>query len=175
MLRPHRLTLGRPLNLVPLHTPDGLFTAYFSEQGLAGLDFPAAQPAISGQFSSGQVSAPMEDWSGLTMEAIRAVLSGRPPRPLPPLDLRAGTEFQQRVWAALRHIGVGQTKAYAEIAVEIGAPNATRAVGGACGANPIPLLIPCHRVLASGGKLGGFSGGLPWKKRLLALEGVSVR
>jgi O-6-methylguanine DNA methyltransferase len=76
------------------------------------------------------------------------------------------------VWAALQKIEPGDTWSYAEVASAIGSPKATRAVGRACGANPIPLLIPCHRVLASGGKLGGFSGGLDWKQLLLAAEGI---
>ena len=71
-------------------------------------------------------------------------------------------------------IPLGRTRTYSEIATSIGAPNATRAVGNACGANPIPVLVPCHRVTASGGKLGGFSGGLDWKRRLLAVEKVEL-
>ena len=84
----------------------------------------------------------------------------------------AGTEFQQRVWSALKEIPSGETRSYGEVAASIRSPKATRAVGSACGANPIPVLIPCHRVLASGGRLGGFSGGLDWKRRLLMVEGV---
>lgn len=93
---------------------------------------------------------------------------------LPPLDLHGGTTFQQRVWQELRKIPPGRTRSYAEVAAAVGSPQAARAVGGACGANPIPLLVPCHRVLASGGRLGGFSGGLDWKRRLLALEGPAA-
>ena len=171
MLRPCLQTADRPLSPVSIPTLAGPFTAFFSERGLARLDFPSTRPATSDRVKSDQVS----DWVALTTAALHAVLSGQPPGKLPPLDLRSGTAFQQRVWAALRRIRVGQTKAYAQIAAEIGSPKGGRAVGGACGANPIPLLIPCHRVLASGGKLGGFSGGLPWKKRLLAVEGVIPR
>jgi len=98
------------------------------------------------------------------------VLAGKPPGRLPPLDLSAGTDFQRAVWEALRRIPPGQTRGYGEVAGEIGSPRAARAVGQACGANPIPLLIPCHRVLAAGGKLGGFSGGLDWKRLLLKRE-----
>jgi O-6-methylguanine DNA methyltransferase len=87
------------------------------------------------------------------------------------LDLASGTPFQQAVWSALRRIAPGATQSYAEIARAVGSPGAARAVGQACGANPIPLLVPCHRVLASGGQLGGFSGGLDWKQKLLAREG----
>ena len=98
-----------------------------------------------------------------------------PSSSMPPLDLGAGSEFRQRVWAALQKIPVGQTKSYGEVAREIGSPKAVRAVGGACGANPIPLLIPCHRVLAANDELGGFSGGLNWKRRLLEREGIAPK
>lgn len=86
-----------------------------------------------------------------------------------PLDLR-GTEFQRRVWHALLEIPYGRTRSYAEVAQAIGEPTAVRAVGAANGANPCALVVPCHRVVASGGKLGGYGGGLPLKRRLLALE-----
>ena len=88
-----------------------------------------------------------------------------------PLDLRAGTVFQQAVWRALQTIPRGETRSYAWVARQIGKPKATRAVGGACGANPVPIVVPCHRVVASDGSLGGFSGGVALKRRLLALEG----
>jgi len=81
-----------------------------------------------------------------------------------------GTYFQKTVWEALQKIPRGQTRTYGEIAAAIGRPNAARAVGTACGANPIPLFIPCHRVVAKNG-LGGFVAGLPWKKLLLKEEG----
>lgn len=89
------------------------------------------------------------------------------------LDVSSGTPFQQRVWQAARRIPWGQTRSYGWIAAEIGQPGAARAVGQALGRNPLPVIIPCHRVLASDGKLGGFSGGLEVKRRLLALEGAS--
>lgn len=87
-----------------------------------------------------------------------------------PLDLSGGTEFQRKVWRALQTIPYGQTRSYAWVAKKIGQPGAVRAVGAACGANPVPVMVPCHRVLRSDGSLGGFSAGLGWKKRLLALE-----
>ena len=86
-----------------------------------------------------------------------------------PLDLR-GTEFQLRVWRQLLTIPYGETRSYGEIACAIGAPRAVRAVGAANGANPIAIVVPCHRVIGSGGKLVGYGGGLPLKKRLLDLE-----
>jgi O-6-methylguanine DNA methyltransferase len=95
---------------------------------------------------------------------------GQPVTVRAPLDLSGGTPFQRKVWRALQTIPYGQTRSYAWIARKIGQPNAVRAVGSACGANPIPIIVPCHRVVRSDGGLGGFSAGLGWKKRLLALE-----
>jgi O-6-methylguanine DNA methyltransferase len=86
-----------------------------------------------------------------------------------PLDLR-GTPFQLEVWRALREIPYGETRTYADIAAAVGRPGATRAVGNANGANPLSLVVPCHRVVASGGRLGGYGGGLDLKARLLAME-----
>jgi len=87
-----------------------------------------------------------------------------------PLDLRGATDFELKVWHAAQKIPYGQTRTYGWIAESIGRPLASRAVGGALGRNPIPIIIPCHRVLASDGGLGGFSAGLEWKQRLLRLE-----
>ena len=86
-----------------------------------------------------------------------------------PLDV-GGTAFQRRVWRALREIPVGQTATYAEIADRIGAPNAVRAVGGACGANPIAVAIPCHRVVSKDGGLSGYRWGSERKRALLDRE-----
>lgn len=92
--------------------------------------------------------------------------------PLPPLplDIGSGTAFQQTVWRALCDIPFGQTRTYSDVAGAIGRPKASRAVGGACGRNPIAIIIPCHRVVGSGGSLGGYSGGLQIKQRLLEIE-----
>lgn len=81
-----------------------------------------------------------------------------------------GTPFQQAVWNEVKKIPRGRTRTYGEIAAAIGRPKAVRAVGSACGANPLPVFIPCHRVVAKSG-LGGFGSGLPWKKLLLKEEG----
>ncbi len=87
-----------------------------------------------------------------------------------PLDLDQGTPFQRRVWKALLDIPYGATVTYKDIATAIGQPSAVRAVGSANGSNPIPIVVPCHRVVASGGKIGGYGGGLPAKTKLLDLE-----
>ena len=110
----------------------------------------------------------------MTAKALQAVLAGHAPGCLPPLDWADATVFQRKVWTALRRIPPGQVRTYAQVAADIGSPRAARAVGGACGANPIPVLVPCHRVIAASGGLGGFSGGLGWKRRLLDIEGVSL-
>jgi len=89
-----------------------------------------------------------------------------------PLDL-AGTPFQLRVWSALQEIPYGATRTYADVAAAIGEPRAMRAVGAANGRNPVPLVVPCHRVIARDG-IGGFTGGLSNKEALLALENVPI-
>jgi methylated-DNA-[protein]-cysteine S-methyltransferase len=86
------------------------------------------------------------------------------------LDMR-GTSFQKRVWEALLAIPFGETRSYGQIANQLGNPKATRAVGAAIGQNPIPIIVPCHRVIGATGKLTGFGGGLEIKDQLLSLEG----
>jgi O-6-methylguanine DNA methyltransferase len=88
-----------------------------------------------------------------------------------PLDL-VGTTFQQQVWAALGQVPYGETRTYGEIAAAIGRPQAVRAVGAANGANPIPILLPCHRIVGADRKLTGFRGGLEMKRRLLNIEQI---
>ena len=82
-----------------------------------------------------------------------------------------GTHFQKQVWEALLAIPFGETRSYAQIANQLGNPKATRAVGAANGQNPIPIIVPCHRVIGANGKLTGFGGGLEIKDQLLSLEG----
>jgi len=172
-------------------TPDGQFVARYSAKGLAELKFPANGRAdLSALRSTATEDGPVGQdarqrvptdkiptqilrWHQATAAGLKSSLAGRKPKNLPPLDL-TGTEFQKRVWNALRKISTGRTKSYGEIAQAVGKPKAVRAVGGACGANPIPVLVPCHRVLAAHGKIGGFGGGLDWKRRLLAREGVKI-
>ena len=105
---------------------------------------------------------------------LKTYLAGKPVKFNCRLNLSAGTPFQQKVWRAMLAIPRGETRSYAWIAKKIGRPNATRAVGAACGTNPVPIVVPCHRVIASDGSLGGFGGGLALKKKLLRFEGVSV-
>lgn len=89
-----------------------------------------------------------------------------------PLDWRLSSGFRQRVLRAIDRIPYGQTRSYTEMARRAGNERAVRAAGSACGSNPIPLVVPCHRVLRTSGALGGYGGGLPMKQALLELEGV---
>ena len=89
-----------------------------------------------------------------------------------PLDWRLSSGFRQRVLRAINGIPYGQTRSYTEMARKAGNERAVRAAGTACGSNPLPLVVPCHRVLRTSGALGGYGGGLPMKRALLELEGV---
>lgn len=86
------------------------------------------------------------------------------------LNLREATVFQRRVWSAVRDIPYGETRSYGQIARQAGSPGAARAVGRAMATNPLPIVVPCHRVIGSDGNLRGFGGGLDLKRRLLELE-----
>ena len=150
-----------PTSLGPLlvaATGHGVCRVSFDEDGAAlGRRFPAAAVEPGGEAMAGlveQVVAAVED------PARAAEL---------PLDLR-GTAFQEAVWAALRAIPAGETRTYAQLAAAAGNPGATRAAGSACGANPVAVLVPCHRALRSGGGLGGYAYGLERKRALLDRE-----
>lgn len=164
---------------LPIRTCCGVFTATYSARGLTALHFPAANKQVQSHVSASGVKGGLSQsklraWHRITAKALRTALKGLEPRQLPPLDLSTGTPFQRRVWRALRKIPVGTVCTYAKLAKAIGKPTAARAVGNACGANPIPIFIPCHRVVAARVGLGGFSAGLYWKRVLLAREGALV-
>jgi len=103
------------------------------------------------------------------VEAAKSFLAGKRTDLDLPLDMR-GTPFQLQCWSVLREIPYGSTISYKRLAERVGRPTAFRACGAANGANPLPLFVPCHRVVASDGSLQGFGGGLPLKRRLLELE-----
>jgi len=153
----------------------GAFAFAMSETGLAALiladDASAAREALGARFPGSIATAGAELAGPEAM--IRAVIDDPAGEIALPLDLR-GTPFQQRVWAALRAIPAGETRSYADIAAGIGAPSAVRAVAGACGANPIAIAVPCHRVLRSDGALSGYRWGVERKRMLLAREGVTA-
>ncbi len=152
-----------------IETPLGKFRAQFTEHGLARLQFPKAKAD-----PIADPIVPPKKWLRQTSAALQTILAGKTPEHLPPLDLSAGTLFQQQTWRALLRIPAGCTRGYGELARAIRRPKAARAIGGACGANPIPVLIPCHRVVGANGSLTGFSGGMHWKVKLLEIERVKL-
>jgi methylated-DNA-[protein]-cysteine S-methyltransferase len=158
---------------LPIATAEGNFLAHYSGKGLAGMNFPKTGRASSRAVTTKQIPLQILRWHRVTTDALTAILAGRKPKTLPPLDWAGTTEFQQAVWRVMLAIPLGKTKSYGEVAKAIGNPKAVRAVGGACGANPIPVLVPCHRILAANKKIGGFSGGLDWKQDLLKREGIT--
>jgi O-6-methylguanine DNA methyltransferase len=164
----HRL----PIASLPIQTPDGVFLAHYSEKGLMRLDFPSAKKQAAAWAEIPGVRAKISRWHKLTTCALKQALSGKSISEPPPYDLSDATDFQRTVWAALEKIPPGETQTYGELAQEIGNAKAVRAVGRGCATNPIPVLIPCHRMVAARGKIGGFSGGLKWKEALLKREGA---
>ena len=152
---------------ITIATKLGPMRLIVTDRGLADLELcPAREKVVTPSRGAHAPSFPVK-----LVKQLQAYAAGQPVRFTIPLDFRAGTSFQQAVWRMLQTIPRGQTRSYAWVAQQIGKPKAVRAVGGACGANPVPIVVPCHRVVASDGSLGGFSGGLTLKRRLLALEG----
>ena len=119
--------------------------------------------------------ATLKKGGGFTVDAgrqIRRYLEGGPSPDVPVVLPDQG--FSARVWRQIQRIPRGQVRSYARIAKDLRTPQAARAVGGACGRNPVPLVVPCHRVVTADRHLGGFTGGLDLKRKLLALEGVEL-
>ena len=143
-------------------SPGGLTTAHWSSAGLTiaqalGADHPP------------EAEIP-EPYRGV----LQRYFAGEPVEPTSlPVDLH-GTPFQLRVWQALRTIPRGQVRSYASIARDVGSARAMRAVGGANGKNPVAVVVPCHRVVEADMSLGGYSGGVEYKRYLLALEGSQL-
>jgi AraC family transcriptional regulator of adaptative response/methylated-DNA-[protein]-cysteine methyltransferase len=130
---------------------------------------------LRGRFNKAQLVAAKGN-TGWLADAVAFVASQTTEHPLAatfPLDVRA-TAFQQRVWKALQHIPRGETRSYSALARELGQPTAARAVAAACGANPVALAVPCHRVVGSDGGLAGYRWGVERKRKLLAAEGAAV-
>ena len=148
-----------------IDSPVGKLLLAADAQGLRQVSFESSKRAAAVQPLWKEDNAPF----GEVIRQLQAYFSGE----LKHFDLPLapeGTEFQLRVWNSLRTIPYGETISYAQLAQKIGNPQAVRAVGLANGCNPIPIIIPCHRVIGSDGSLTGFGGGLANKQKLLALE-----
>jgi methylated-DNA-[protein]-cysteine S-methyltransferase len=152
-------------------SPLGKLLLAASERGLAGVYFEEHKhfKGMAGWLRDDQYPVLQQ-----TQQQLAAYFAGDRREFDLPLDMSQGTVFQQSVWRALRTLAFGSTASYLSIAQSIGNPGAVRAVGAANGRNPISIVVPCHRVIASSGALTGYAGGLSNKTALLALEAKSM-
>jgi methylated-DNA-[protein]-cysteine S-methyltransferase len=153
----------------------------WNDSGVCGVQLPEDDSAATRErllrYWPDAVAAAPSPIANRAIEGMTALLSGTPDRMDDVvIDLGAVSDFRQGVYEIARTVGPGDTITYGAIATRLGSPHAAREVGQALGANPVPLIVPCHRVLAAGGRLGGFSarGGVTTKSRLLAIEGASL-
>ena len=153
-----------------MESPVGPLLLAADESGLRSIEFVNGRKPVQADPHWQEDAEPLRE----TTRQLRAYFAGE----LETFDLKLapeGTPFQLAVWNRLCEIPYGETISYGELARRIGNPNASRAVGLANGSNPIPIVIPCHRVIGSNGKLTGYGGGLPIKEKLLALERRQLR
>ena len=160
-----------------LESPIGRLRLAVTRKGLVRLALPReGGKGFRGWLARALPDAEAVDWLphvDKVRQELEEYFAGRRTEFGVPLDLR-GTEFQVRVWRALAKIPFGELRSYAEVARAVRRPRAVRAVGSANGANPIPVILPCHRVVGSDGQLTGYGGGRWRKRRLLELEGASA-
>ena len=158
------------IGVASITTPVGPIWILCTEEGIRELRLGGAAPSPREGKERGIAYVRRPSWTSAAEEALSAYLESREPLDAVVLDVEAGTAFQRRVWDASRRIPVGGVWSYGELARRIGVPGASRAVGNALGANPVPIVIPCHRVIQSDRGIGGFSSGLRWKRFLLEHE-----
>ena len=170
-------TMGVMLATAVVETPIGALRLAVTQAGVARIGLPRSSgPGFAGWLRTAFADAERTPWLPLVdklSQQLAEYFAGRRREFSLPLDLR-GTPFQRAVWREIGAIPYGETRTYGAIASAAGNPRAVRAAGTATGNNPVPILIPCHRVIAAQGRLGGFSGGLDAKRRLLALERAST-
>ncbi|GAB3966320.1 methylated-DNA--[protein]-cysteine S-methyltransferase [Plantactinospora veratri] len=152
-----------------LDSPIGELSVGVDDVGVCGVHFGPVEGALPATALPG---APDPDAAGLAMAVteLRAYFAGALTEFAVPLSVRRGSEFERAVWTEMSKIPYGETRTYGEVAAAVGDSGAARAVGVACNRNPIPVIVPCHRIVGAGGKLVGFGGGLPRKRQLLELE-----
>jgi O-6-methylguanine DNA methyltransferase len=170
--------MGEFLATASFSSPIGKLRVAATRQGLVQLSLPRSSGAgFEGWLKRALPDAERVDWLPV-LDAVGRELdeyfAGTLRAFRVPLDLR-GTHFQISVWQALLEIPYGEVRSYADIARQVKRPKAFRAVGAANGANPVAIIVPCHRVIASGGGLGGYGGGIETKRRLLAFEQGTAR
>lgn len=153
-----------------IDTPDGPFIVVEDDGVVVAAAWSSDAVAVAARAGRGQSVAGHCQGTA----AVHAYYTGDVEAPGRVRVSTAGTQFRTRVWAALREIPPGTSRTYGQIAAEIGSPGASRAVGAACGANPIALFIPCHRVSGVNGKLTGFAWGIDVKRSLLTRESASA-
>jgi methylated-DNA-[protein]-cysteine S-methyltransferase len=170
--------MSEPLRYTVVPSPLGPLYAVFGRRGLCQLVFGAELDVhmfLHGLGApAGWVERDADEDMRRLSDELTAYFACERPAFRTKLDLWAGTPFQRKVWRALRRIPYGKTASYGDIARRVGNPRACRAVGAANGANPVPIIVPCHRVICSNGDLGGFGAGLPIKRWLLRHEGCPV-
>ena len=149
--------------------PLGPIYGWFSPQGLRELKLPPEKPRYVRMKVIHSSANDAHVWA-LNTALERYFAGRRQDFAEVPLDLSCGTQFQRAVWEGACTFAWGERSTYGELAARISKPKASRAVGQALGRNPVPIIVPCHRVLAAGGKLGGFGAGLHWKRELLQVE-----
>lgn len=162
---------GKRIHWAVMATSLGPMLVAATTKGVCCLAFGEGEAELRARFPRADLVPAGEDFRALFAEVLAAVEQPGPGNAAIPLDVH-GTAFQQRVWEELRRIPPGETRSYGELAATLGNPKASRAVGGANGANNVAVLIPCHRVIAADGTLGGYAYGLEIKAELLRREGV---
>lgn len=166
---------SRPAFLV-FQTPWGWMGISETTKGIDAVVLPKeSRRAVLSELKAGSIEL-LNDQASSRLREARAqlidYLAGRRKFFDLSLDLSRGTSFQQKVWRVLRRVSYGKLQSYQWVAIRVGGSQYARAVGNAVGANPMPIVIPCHRIVAQDASLGGFSGGLPTKRKLLTLEGT---
>jgi methylated-DNA-[protein]-cysteine S-methyltransferase len=158
-------------------SPIGEILATKTEKGLSFISFPKStwDKFLSALNKDGSIDLIKNKNKFSSLDrSFKAYFSGSKVNFREKLDLTGGTDFQKKVWKAMLKIPYGETRSYGWLATKAGSKDKARAAGAACGANPIPIIIPCHRVIKSDKTIGGYSGGLGFKKKLLQIEGVKI-
>lgn len=171
---------GIAIQYATANSPLGRMLVAATEKGICSIAFGTDDSelieVLRRRFPNASLTheTPRTGWLADAIAFITSQMSEHPTAASFPLDVRA-TAFQQRVWSALQQIPRGETRSYSQLAAELGSPTATRAVAGACAANPVAVIVPCHRVVGKDGSLTGFRWGTERKRKLLEAEKAIAR